>query len=499
MTSKNFAILDCTLRDGGYYTKWDYSEDLLLYYFEAINQLPVDYVEIGYLNPVSGDSYHGAFYYLPVSTLEFCKTHCNKKLVAMIDEKFLSDTILLKILEKASGFIDMIRIAVKPENVAAAEKFSKEIKKAGFEVAINVMYATKWNNDLITKLAKVNAKYCNYLYIVDSYGGMLPKQLEQHLTLMTKLADVPLGFHGHNNLELATANSMTAIEKGVSIIDSTIMGMGRGAGNLRTELLLSILNKTHSLEIDFDVLYSLCSEFEDLKSHYKWGSNLPFMVSAIRSEQQDAVNSKVKKRFFSLNEEKEENLNLSGINVKLLEDKKVLLVGGGESVKTHSKAIKLWLNQNSEAILLFSSSKNVASLERTDNLKLHFLGGNEGKRLEKLLKRSNLKNHKGILAPEFFDTNNYIPENMEVYTLPSNLDDSYGRSITSLIFQLHKKFNFDQLLITGYDGYDQNASQEELELFHENQEIFDKYESEAIFSITPSKYKLKQISVYGLI
>lgn len=499
MDIRKFSILDCTLRDGGYYTNWDYSEELLLKYFDAINQLPIDYVEIGYLNAFAQDGYRGAFYYLPVSTLEFCKKHCEKKLVAMLDEKLLKDENLSKTLRKVTGFIHMIRIAVKPENLDKAQKFSKEIKEQGFEVAINIMYATNWDDQINHKLSEIDKEHCDFLYIVDSYGGMLPGSLHDQLSVLDQSVKVSLGFHGHNNLELALANSLVAIENDISIIDSTIMGMGRGAGNLRTELLLSVLSKTYSLEVDFDILHSLCNDFEELKKYYKWGSNLPFMVSAIRSEKQDAVNSQVKKRFFSLNRNQPVTESFKSLNPEILKHKKVLLVGGGESVSFHSKAILIWLKQNPDAVIVFSSSKNVPFLIEAENLQLHFLAGNEGKRLEQLLNVKNRSNHKGLLAPDFFDTNNYITKNIEVFSMSFDFSEVCGRSITSLILQINRNLEFQKLLICGYDGYDQSATKEQIELFQENQGIFNEYKSETIFSVTPTKYDLNQTSVYSII
>ena len=84
--SKKFKILDCTLRDGGYYTNWDFSNILFEKYIKSMNELPVDYIEIGYRNLFNND-YNGQFYYTPISTIDKALTFTYKPLVLIIDDR----------------------------------------------------------------------------------------------------------------------------------------------------------------------------------------------------------------------------------------------------------------------------------------------------------------------------------------------------------------------------------------------------------------------------
>src|SRR5690606_19642802 len=84
------------------------------------------------------------------------------------------------------------------------------------------------------------------------------------------------GFHAHNNLELAHINTLTAIEYGASIVDATITGIGRGAGNLKTELLLTSLHAQGVLEVNFETLSNTVESFSELKDQHKWDTNLAY-------------------------------------------------------------------------------------------------------------------------------------------------------------------------------------------------------------------------------
>ena len=100
---------------------------------------------------------------------------------------------------------------------------------------------------------------------------------------------------------MALANSLAAIEAGADIIDATVCGMGRGAGNLKTELMLTVLHQQRHLPVNFDALNSISNRFQQLKEKYKWGGNLAYMASGAFSLPQKTVFSQLKKRYFSLN------------------------------------------------------------------------------------------------------------------------------------------------------------------------------------------------------
>ena len=136
-------ILDCTLRDGGYYTDWDFSQALVDSYIKAMNELPVNYLEVGYRNNPSKE-YLGRFGYTPVSVLTHLRDTCTKKLAVMLNEKSTKPSDLEYLLKPIQGLADMVRIAIDPKNIDRAIVLAKAVKSMGFEVGFNVMYMSKW-------------------------------------------------------------------------------------------------------------------------------------------------------------------------------------------------------------------------------------------------------------------------------------------------------------------------------------------------------------------
>lgn len=509
MTSKTTKplLLDCTLRDGGYYTNWDFPEELLVAYFESTNKLPIDFIEIGYLSKQKKE-YHGAFYYLPNTILEKCRNRCDRKLSVMINEKEISEEDLSFLLTDTAGKIDLIRLAVKPENLERSLKLGKLIKEKGFLVALNLMYASEWKENYpeTTILKKINENF-DFFYLVDSYGGLFPESVDQKITYLKEKLSTIVGFHGHNNLELALANTLSAKQAGAGIIDSTIMGMGRGAGNLKTELLLSVLYKEENIRIDFDILNSITETFEEFQKKYGWGTNLPYMVSGLRSLPQDAVMSQVKKRFFSLNGFKEDvsfKKNIFNEDFKLpFAFTKAILVGGGDSVKKHKEALNEFTKNDEDLLIIFASSKNVSCFMDSPNFQLHFLAGNEGKRLQSELNIKDISKRAAIIAPDFFSTLSFVPQELQNRSIKldnENFDQTYNRSMTALILQFCLQNSIKELFTTGYDGYGGAMTKEELELFEENSGIFKDFGNDlTIWSLTPTEYPLHSKSIYTLI
>ena len=229
-------ILDCTLRDGGYYTEWDFDSQTVDAYIKAMNALPIDYLEIGYRNNPSKE-YLGKFGYSPVSFLKHLRENCTKKLVVMLNEKSTKPEDLDALLGPIVGLVDMIRLAIDPKNFDRAVVLAKAVKSMGFEVGFNCMYMSKWSTEydgFLTKLSVLD-DFCDLFCMVDSFGGVTPDDVTTIYNEVRSNTTVPVGFHGHNNLQLGLINTITAMKLGVDYVDATILGMGRGAGNLNME------------------------------------------------------------------------------------------------------------------------------------------------------------------------------------------------------------------------------------------------------------------------
>lgn len=509
-------LLDCTLRDGGYYTNWDFDHNLVETYIESFNHLPVDYIEIGYRsNPLRG--YLGEFFYCPVYLMESIKNQTNKKLAIILNEKDVASSDAKKLLIPCKDYIELIRIAVNPDNFERALKLGEEIKKLGFEVSFNLMYMSEWKNNskIINSLPKING-IVDYLYLVDSFGGVYPEDVKNTMQIVRNKTTAKIGFHGHNNLELALANSLTAIENGIDIVDGTITGMGRGAGNLKMELLLTVLQAKETIDFDFNWFSKVIDPFREMQKNYEWGTNLPYMFSGANSIPQKQVMEWVSKRYYSFNSiiraltnrsrGVKDNQRLDTFDFSTIDSfKSALIVGGGPNAVHHSNALNLFLKNHPEIALIHASSKNAMSFQNVDNDQYFCLVGNEGHRLEKVFNSVNEIKGKCILPPYPREMGTYIPSALEDQSFELEKVDftnRYTDTHTTLALQTAINLGVDQIYFSGYDGYSgDNIKQKDQELFIENDLLFEdckKVLGDSLISLTPTKYnKLTQSTVYS--
>ena len=266
-------ILDCTLRDGGYHTNWEFDDNLVR---EMISTLDVDYIELGYKSNLSGGRFKKCEDKFITELLD--DIDYDSKLAFMIDTKeFVENKNLLfdVIQEKSKSPFTLCRIATDYENLDFALEMSKVISEMGYETALNLMKVSILSNlEVGLALQKINKSNVDMVYIVDSLGSINEKKLIS----LIKQSDTNkiLGFHSHNNLGLAFSNTIKAVELGVDIIDGTITGMGRGAGNLRIEQYLMFINKPIN-----DLLDLIQRRFNLLKQKYTWGWSSSYMYSGM--------------------------------------------------------------------------------------------------------------------------------------------------------------------------------------------------------------------------
>lgn len=507
-------ILDCTLRDGGYYTHWDFPSELVDLYFESFNALPVSHLEIGYRsNPMN--SYLGEYFYCPEYVLRNAREKSQKKLAIILNEKDVRASDVPSLLGGTTDYIDMVRMAVDPANLKRAVELAEAVKKLGYEVAFNVMYMSTWKerSGFSNELPAVNG-VADYFYLVDSFGGVYPNDVIETMALVRDKVDVKLGFHGHNNLELGLINTLTAMEQGAAIVDATVTGMGRGAGNLKTELLLTALNARDNLNVDFNKLSAITDGFEALQDHYRWGTNLPYMVSGANSLPQKDVMEWVSKRYYSFNSiiralhNQKEGVQ-DNRRLPLFEPdhkfKQAIIVGGGPSARLHAGAIQA-LAKKGDTCVIHSSSRNSGAYLGVDVPQYYALVGSEGHRLEKLFEGFGAVNGDCILPPFPRKMGTYIPEKVasQTYELPEISGSELPKdSSTVIAIETALLLGAEQIMLVGYDGYtDTMMGEKEQALFLENNQLFATYTNRGtgLCAITPTKYDALEVkSLYGML
>jgi 4-hydroxy-2-oxovalerate aldolase len=161
--------------------------------------------------------------------------------------------------------IKFIRIGSNVDTYTNTLKFAEQAKKKGLTVAINLMKSYAVKSYEFTTIAKTidNWNIADVIYLVDSAGCMIPQDVLEYIDRTREQVSTPIGFHGHNNLSMAVANSMQAIQAGATYIDTCIRGMGRSAGNAQTEIMIYILQKMGLSPVDTEIyaLYEFANKY----------------------------------------------------------------------------------------------------------------------------------------------------------------------------------------------------------------------------------------------
>lgn len=423
----SYKILDCTLRDGGYYTNWNFSDSMVKKYLNVLSKLPIDCLEVGYISNNLKDDF-GLFYHLTPHYLKKIKKKLNKnqKIACMINTKEIKNhKDLINLLLPFNNCLDTVRFAIDPKNLDKTLKIislaKTKITKIKFN--LNLMYMSNWykdfnySNNLILKSKKV----ADEIALVDSYGSLKPLEVYKFFKNIIKInKDTKIGCHFHNNSGLALANTISAIEAGCSTADTTLQGMGRGAGNAETELLLSIL-KPNNINISSYEFDELLEKFQVLKSKLKWGSSFSYSFSAVKGFSQSEMMDLIQKRrldtsiaiaTISSSLKKNNKIKFKNLNqLSFLKKKTPLLIGGAPSFLQEGALFLSNLNEDITIILSGSNAfKHFTSLKMDlKNKIILLLSGSEMKKIKEIKKKNFLNknniNHlvieKDFMAKEF--------------------------------------------------------------------------------------------------
>jgi 4-hydroxy 2-oxovalerate aldolase len=274
---KNLNILDCTLRDGGYYNDWNFSKEFINDYLKIICNSGIKFVELGF-SQIKKNSLNGNCYDVDNKLIKTIKIPKDLKIGIMINASdLISKNYNAKkfkkfILNKKK--ISLLRIACHFDEVNKIVPFIKILKKTNLKLAINLMQISEQKKNNISKiLKKLSKEKIDIIYFADSLGCMTFKEVKKIILLFKKNCNAEIGFHAHDNMGNAKNNVLTAIKNGSNWIDTTVFGMGRGAGNAKTEDFVSRDKKMLITQLKK-------RRFIDLKNKYKWGFNKYYNLSA---------------------------------------------------------------------------------------------------------------------------------------------------------------------------------------------------------------------------
>ena len=279
----DIKVLDCTIRDGGLMNNSCFEDEFVRAVYRTLVAAGIDYMEIGY--KASKKIYSPKEF----GTWKFCDeddirriVDDNKttlKLSAMADAErtdYHDD-----ILPKEQSVLDMIRVATYIRQIPTAIDMIKAIHDKGYETTVNLMAVSVVKEKELDEALEILSKTeVEVIYLVDSYGSLYSEDV-QALTRkylhFTEATGKKMGIHTHNNQQLAYANTIESLILGASYLDSTLGGLGRGAGNCPTELLLGFLkNPRFHLR---PVLQCLQDYVVPLREKVAWGFDIPYMLT----------------------------------------------------------------------------------------------------------------------------------------------------------------------------------------------------------------------------
>ena len=286
MFREKIKVLDCTIRDGGLINKHDFDHRFVREVYKALSAAGVDYIEVGYKNSrkLFSPSEYGAW--------KFCDDEDIQKVIKGIESKTKISVMVdvgrvdLEDVKPASESpVDMFRVASYVKDIDKAIHMANHLADKGYETTINIMAISRDQGkeleealEQIEKESKINA-----LYIVDSFGALYQETTERLVKLFRNIVKrAEIGFHGHNNQQLAFGNTIEAIIHDANYLDGTVYGIGRAAGNCPLELLVGFLKNP---KFDLRPILDLISkEFIPLRKKIEWGYIIPYAISGMMNE-----------------------------------------------------------------------------------------------------------------------------------------------------------------------------------------------------------------------
>lgn len=484
---KEINILDCTLRDGGYVNNWCFGNERMRAIFSNLTDAGIDFIEIGFLD--ERETYDMNRSIQPnTSCYDEIYKGCSKKqslVFAMIDYGTCSiDNIGLC----EESFIDGIRVIFKKPNAEKAVEFAKELMDKGYKVCLQMVSITSYSDSDVLKFAeKVNELNPFAVSIVDTYGLLHAKDVKHYFELLNHNLneEIVLAYHAHNNFQLAYANTIEIAQEKVKrnlIVDATIYGMGKSAGNAPLELVMMYYNREFGERYDINpILEAIDIHIIKIYSKKYWGYNLQFYLSASNDCHPRYVEYLLEKKTVTV---KDINLIIGLIpksdkldyNEKIIEElyiqyqnnakgeykdetteffeeiskRKLLLLGPGKTVLTHQEKIHSYIEQEKPIVIAVNFCPKhikcdhifISNAKRYDMIVYEYQQRYDS---TKLVVTNNVLNHKN--------------EYDYVLSYHKLLDDNENICDNALIMMLNGMVNhgIKQVMLAGFDGFSEKG------------------------------------------
>lgn len=475
------SILDCTLRDGGYINNWTFGRSTIENITNLLAESGIDIVECGFLEDVIYDP-NVALFSSVTQIIPMITPKKNGTLyVAMIA---LGDISPDKILPYDGKSIDGIRLTFHKHEWEAAKETANILMDKGYKVFIQPVGTTSYSDQELLKLvSEVNILQPYAFYLVDTLGIMYRQDLLRFFYLVDHNLDsrIKVGFHSHNNLQLSFANAQELIRLDSSrsiIIDTSVYGMGRGVGNLATELLAEYINTNIDKKyMIMPLLYIADNYLMSIYAQQRWGYDLAYFLSAVAKCHPNYASYLLKKNTLTIEDISKllsllpvENRDLYDSNLveklylyiqeyqiddssvihklsKNIQERSILILAPGKTLNTHKELVDRYITTNNPYIISINFIP--------ENYVIDMLFLSNRKRIDRIIKKlnsidlvigtSNLINDldQGV---EFINYTDYLGEGRAI--------DNAG----AMLIRFLQRIGVSHIALAGMDGFSVDAS-----------------------------------------
>ena len=536
LNMNNLNFLDCTLRDGGYYNAWDFSSELINDYLTAMQAAGVNAIELGFRS-LNNKGFKGACAFTSDEFLRNLPLPKNITIGVMLNASELvgdiqQEEVLAKLFPvfASESPVDLVRIASHLHEFEQALPAVTWLKERGYQVGFNLMQIADCSQQHVKALARLANNYpLDALYFADSMGSMSPEQAAQIVGWLRSEWQGALGIHTHNNLGLALSNTLKALEHGVTWVDSTVTGMGRGPGNAMTEELAIEIAELRDQKVNLVPLMGLIRKyFRPMKEAYGWGTNPYYYLAGKYGIHPTYIQEMLNDSRYSeedvlaviehLRVEGGKKFSLNTLDAArhfyhgepqgqwspqaLFAGRDVLLLGTGPGVEQHRPALESYIRQAKPLVLALNTQSGIAPELIDIRVACHPV---------RLL--ADCDAHTKLPQP-LITPYSMLPEdvrhalvdkevldfglNVQVDTFEFN--ETYCTIPTSLVmayaFALASSGKAKRLLLAGFDGYEGEDPRN-----FEMNKIIKSYTQTAnttpLLAILPTRYDVNKQSIYG--
>ena len=535
MLKQKINILDCTLRDGGYYNNWDFSLDLVRDYIKSISLSGIKYIELGFRS-FSSKSFKGSNWYTTENYINSLSIPKDINICIMINasqiimQNNLESAVKKIFVKKNKSKVHLVRVASHFHELDKTFKIIKIIKKLGYKVALNLMQISELSEkDLVNISHNIQKNKPDIFYFADSLGSLDPIKIRKIIKNIKTYWKGEIGFHAHDNLGKAILNTKEAINLGVKWVDSTVTGMGRGPGNVQTEYFLLEINNDFKKNYKIlPILKLIKKHFDKLKNKYKWGTNSHYYLAGMYGIHPTYIQEMIATHFGDaeilaaidqLKDSGGSKYNVDLVrsefqkNIKLkngtwnpkkhIFKKEVLLIASGKKAKDYKNEIEKYIIEkkpyviavntnvdiNYKLIDIYAACNPLKLIANSDNYKVlksplavpaSLLNSN----LKKKLKNLKLLDFGVGLKQNVFEFKKNGAIMPRLYTLV------YALSIATC-------GGSSKVLLAGFDGY--GAKDRRTKIVNELLYLYSSFkDAKSIKAVTPSSYSIASSSIYAL-